>query len=141
VAKNKVKAGRPTEVKFNPEVVSTMAAFGATKTHIAQHYNCTEKTVARYIKSQFKMNYVQLCEEKSKSIDRSLRHKQVDVALKGNVAMLIWLGKVRLDQRDRTEVVNTNLNYDNECSSDEIEELRKTLQIKDSFSPQETTLE
>jgi hypothetical protein len=40
MAIKKGKAGRPTEVKFNPELVSMMAAFGATKTHIAQHYNC-----------------------------------------------------------------------------------------------------
>lgn len=39
---------------------------------------------------------------------KSLRKRQVDVAMDGNPAMLTWLGKNLLNQTDKQEV-NTNL--------------------------------
>ena len=35
------------------------------------------------------------------AFDLSIRRKQAEVAMAGNVTMLIWLGKQRLGQRDR----------------------------------------
>ena len=40
--------------------------------------------------------------------DDILRLKQFDLATKGNERMLIWLGKNRLNQRDKTEVTGNN---------------------------------
>ena len=34
----------------------------------------------------------------------SLRRKQVEVAMQGSVAMLIWLGKQRLEQKDQVDI-------------------------------------
>jgi hypothetical protein len=35
-----------------------------------------------------------------------LRRRQYDIAMAGDVKMLVWLGKVRLGQREVTEVIN-----------------------------------
>lgn len=39
---------------------------------------------------------------------KSLRKKQYDIAIAGNVQMLIWLGKQYLDQKDRSQVELTD---------------------------------
>jgi hypothetical protein len=42
--------------------------------------------------------------EKGRSLlNSSLRRKQIQVAMSGNVTMLIWLGKQHLSQTDRQE--------------------------------------
>jgi len=39
------------------------------------------------------------------NLQMSLRRKQIEVALKGNVSMLIWLGKQMLGQMDKQELI------------------------------------
>jgi hypothetical protein len=46
------------------------------------------------------------------NLKKSLRRKQIAVALKGNTGMLIWLGKQLLDQHD-TPTTAVNVAYSN----------------------------
>ena len=38
----------------------------------------------------------------------SLRRKQFETALAGNVTMMVWLGKQYLGQKDKTEITGEN---------------------------------
>jgi len=49
-------------------------------------------------------NYAEPYKRGIATLKQSLRRKQVNLALRGNVTMLIWLGKQWLDQSDKREV-------------------------------------
>ncbi len=56
---------------------------------------------------------------------RSLRSKQYDLAMKGNVTMLIWLGKNELGQSDKKDLRSLHLhaNADNEAALSALSEM------------------
>lgn len=60
-------------------------------------------TLQRKLKENYGMNFDQLRQEKREGMKLKLAGKQYEVAMKGNVSMLIWLGKQWLDQKDKQE--------------------------------------
>ena len=58
------------------------------------------------------MSYPEYRSKKMSKVRVGLSRKQVEVAMSGNVTMLIWLGKQWLDQKDRQEIDQTNHNYE-----------------------------
>lgn len=76
--------------------VFKLACIGLTVGEIAIVEECDRSTLQRRFAAVIKDGHDRR--------NASLRRKQFEVAMGGNVSMLIWLGKQYLDQRDRTEV-------------------------------------
>jgi hypothetical protein len=82
--------------KINGKQVKKLAGFGLTPDEIAVVMNCSRDTLDRRFADVIKQGH-----ERRNS---SLRRKQYQVAMTGNVGMLIWLGKQYMGQRDRNEL-------------------------------------
>lgn len=78
---------------FDKQIIRRMAELGAPQAEIAQAIGCSVDTLHRRFADVLKKGGAQL--------NISLRRLQVRSAKKGNVTMLIWLGKQRLGQRNQ----------------------------------------
>lgn len=76
--------------------VEKLAALGLTNTEIADFYGVDKATVGR--------RFATILDKGRAQLRQKLRRKQLSVAMGGNVAMLIWLGKQYLEQSDRSDV-------------------------------------
>ena len=88
------------KLKIDKEKVEQLASFGCTTSEIGSFFGCDEGT----IRNRFSEN---LTKGKEKGKIR-LRQMQWKAADKGNVTMLIWLGKQLLGQADKSEVTWEN---------------------------------
>jgi hypothetical protein len=99
--KTKKKAGRP-RIEFDLEAVEGLGRIGATINDMVHVLPASKRTIAERMaepEGDFRTAY-----EKGRSLlNSSLRRKQIQVAMTGNVAMLIWLGKQHLAQADRQD--------------------------------------
>jgi hypothetical protein len=99
--KTKKKAGRP-RIEFDLEAVEGLGRIGATINDMVHVLPASKRTIADRLaepEGDFRTAY-----EKGRSLlNSSLRRKQIQVAMTGNVAMLIWLGKQHLAQADRQD--------------------------------------
>lgn len=90
--------GRPPK-DIDPEQVMRLAALGVPMVDIAFVVGCSVDTLERRFRDEI---------EEGRANGRTrLRQKQLEVALSGNPAMLIWLGKQMLGQADKQEVAQT----------------------------------
>ncbi len=85
------------KLEIDPEQVENMAAIGCTVDEMATILGCNKRTLER--------RFVAPIERGRSRLNRSLRRKQAELALNGNVTMLIWLGKQYLGQREKTDAV------------------------------------
>ncbi len=92
-------APKPKEI--NVALVEVLAAVGCTDEEIAANAGCSVRTLQRRFAGSIKKGRA-----KAKA---SLRRKQYQLAMEGNVAMLIWLGKNLLGQHDAAEVEHTGI--------------------------------
>jgi len=92
---------RPKKHDIPPNKVQELAEFGCTNTEIAQFYGCSESTIRR--------NYDEYLIKGRASGKTRLRQLQWKVAEKGNVTMLIWLGKQVLGQSENPMVMEDEL--------------------------------
>lgn len=86
---------RPKAV-IDPEQVEKLAAIGCKTKEIAAWFGVTDDTIRNRFSAEI--------EKGRANLKMSLRRKQIEVALKGNVSMLIWLGKILLEQVERREI-------------------------------------
>ena len=104
----KKKAGRP-RIEFDLSVVEGLGRIGATVNDMVHVLPAGKRTIAERMadpESDFRTAY-----EKGRSLlNSSLRRKQIQVAMSGNVVMLIWLGKQHLGQQDK--VIETRRGMD-----------------------------
>ena len=91
--------GRP-RAKLDPAEIEKLASIGATQREIAQWFKISKPTVERYLRNP---RLREVFERGNTAFDLSIRRKQAELAMNGNVTMLIWLGKQRLGQRDRLD--------------------------------------
>jgi hypothetical protein len=89
--------GRP-RAKLDPAEVEKLASIGATQREIAAWFKISKPTVERRLRSP---KLREMFERGNAAFDLSIRRKQAELAMAGNVTMLVWLGKQRLGQRDR----------------------------------------
>lgn len=66
---------------------------------IAAYFSVSKSTVIRYLKRK---EYKKAIEDGASNRKTSLKRMQWQAAAKGNVSMLIWLGKQELGQREPT---------------------------------------
>jgi hypothetical protein len=103
----KKRLGAP-EKDFNWQALDGILQYGATKTDCAGVLMVSEDTIERRIKSKYGMTFGDYREIKKANIRVKLRQKQIQLALEGNVPLLIWLGKNELGQTDRQEIKQEN---------------------------------
>ncbi len=95
MSKAKKKTGRP-KLEIPTLKVEQLASYGCTNKEIAQFFECDEAT----IRKRFSDNIT-----KGRASGKiRLRQLQLEAAERGNVSMLIWLGKQVLGQSDKQEI-------------------------------------
>lgn len=88
------------KLDIDPVKVRKMASYGCTNNEIADVLGCSHDTITGRFKQEL---------EAGRADGRtSLRKKQMEMALSGNAAMLIWLGKQMLGQSDKVNNTTSN---------------------------------
>ncbi len=82
-------------IEIDPKAVKKLAGIACTYPEIAAIVGCSEATLHRRFESVIKIGV--------QNMHVSLKRKQFQVAMSGNVGMLIWLGKIHLKQREQIE--------------------------------------
>ena len=77
------------------EKVLQLAEYGLNNTEIAEYFEVNEGTIRK--------GFSEFLTKGRLNVKTKLRMKQIQVALKGNPALLIWLGKVILGQKETIE--------------------------------------
>ena len=106
--------GRP-KVKIDWHEVGEMLKCGCDATVIATTIGVSTDTLYTRSKLDNKLDFSAFSQQKRAQGNDLLRRKQFELALDGNISMLIWLGKNRLGQTDKQEVkaqVNASENRD-----------------------------
>lgn len=85
--------------KVDAEQVKKLAAIQCSNAEIAAVVGVNVRTIERRFAAAIK--------EGRENGKCSLKRKQYEIAMKGNVGMLIWLGKQYLDQKDKRETEMT----------------------------------
>ena len=75
---------------------------------IASILGISPMTLYRACKRKFKVNFEAYSETKKSEGKELLRAKQFSMAMKGDKALAIWLGKQYLGQRDKQEIDHKN---------------------------------
>ena len=86
---------RPKKYNIDTNEVFKLASYGCSNVEIADFYGCDESLIRK--------SYSEYIRKGKASGKTRLRQLQWDSAEKGNVAMLIFLGKNILGQQDRLE--------------------------------------
>ena len=92
--------------KIDEEQVRALARLGCTWDEIADVLQVSRTTFGKYLKH--KKSLREAYERGLSEGDVSIRRAQYDAAVNGKTAMLIWLGKNRLNQTDRIETKTEN---------------------------------
>ena len=75
-----------------------------TAEEIANWFHCSVDTLDRRIKEEYEIGFAEYYKQNKSGGKISIRRKQFQTAMSGNVAMLIWLGKNNLGQSDKQEI-------------------------------------
>jgi hypothetical protein len=123
MAKAKPKTGRPL-LKIDPDQVAKLAAINCSYAEMAAVLDCDESTLTK--------RFSQVIQKGRSSGRMSLKRKQYEMAMQGNVTMLIWLGKQLLDQTDKRDYevksqVNQTSSLDEE-SKNLLEEFKSVVE-------------
>lgn len=86
----------PRSADIDFKVVEGMASVGATNVEIAEFIGVAEATIRKHC--------TEILIRARGSMKTKLRRAQLRTALKGNPAMLIWLGKQMLGQKEKSEI-------------------------------------
>jgi hypothetical protein len=89
------KAGRP-KLEIDGALVEKLAGIGCPNKEIAAIVGCSVDTLDRH--------FADIIAKGRENGKTRLRKKQIEVALAGNVTMLIFLGKNMLGQADKQEI-------------------------------------
>lgn len=88
------------------EVADKAAALFCTGEEIAALCKVSYDTLERRIRELGYTSFAEWYEERTADTVKSLRRKQLEMALKGDRVMLIWLGKNLLKQAEKIEQTN-----------------------------------
>ena len=72
--------------------------------YCAEQLGMNYDTLNIKIKERTGLSFPEYKEQKKEKMRVNLRKKQYDVAMAGNVSMLIWLGKNELNQSDKQDI-------------------------------------
>lgn len=89
-----IPVGRPV-IEIDEVQLEKLASFGCTYEEMASFFECSRDTLER--------RYAAIVDKARATGKIRLRKLQLQAAEKGNTAILIWLGKQMLGQRDKVE--------------------------------------
>ena len=95
--------GRPKK-KIDKDKFEALCKIQCTKAEICEVLDCDEKTITRFCKEEYNLQYKDVWKIKSSSGKASIRRMQFKAAEAGNPTMLIWLGKQYLGQSDKQDL-------------------------------------
>lgn len=75
----------------------------SNQVYCAERLGINIDTLADRIKERTGLSFSEYKEQKKEAMRVNIRKKQYDIAMSGNVSMLIWLGKNELGQSDKNE--------------------------------------
>jgi len=112
--------GRPRK-ELNWDAFEALARANCTVEEVAAVMECDADTIQARCKERFGATFSAVLEQKACIGTAALRRKQMQIALGGNVTMLIWLGKQKLGQKDRhfAEVSRAEVEWVDELGTDE----------------------
>jgi len=124
--KTKVQpVGRPEKEIDKKLFENLMSIPFAKETNVAECLGCSVSTLSRWIKDNYQINFEELKKQKWEGLKMRLEGKQFDVAMKGSIPMLIWLGKQHLGQADKQETkLAANINSNQETPQQQLERLK-----------------
>ena len=93
----------PKVIELDWTSFDKLCGLQCTLKEIASYFDCSPDTIERRVKTKFKMKFADCYAQKSQKGLISLRRLQYQAAEKGSTAMLIWLGKQYLGQKDKHE--------------------------------------
>ena len=92
---------RPKKYNIDTHQVEQLAGFGCSNTEMASFFGCDESLIRK--------SYSESIAKGRDNGKIRLRQYQWASAKKGNVAMLIWLGKQILEQSDKQDITVSEL--------------------------------
>lgn len=98
-------AGRPAAI-IDWKTVDRLLQANCTGTQIASRLGIHADTLYRACQNEHKVDFTAYSQQKREHGDTLLNEQQFALAMKGNLGMLIWLGKQRLGQQDKTKNEN-----------------------------------
>ena len=101
MADKKKSVGRPKVHVLDGTQIEQLSGFGCTNREIASFFKCSETTLTR--------NYGEYLSKGRDKGNIRLRQLQWKQAERGNVTMLIWLGKQLLGQSDKQDITVNEL--------------------------------
>lgn len=104
----KNKRGRP-QIEIDKARFEELCKIQATKNDIASEFEVSEDTIDRWCKRTYGTNFAVVFARKRVAGLNSLRAKQYETAMNGNVSMQIWLGRNWLGQKDDPGKLAVNL--------------------------------
>lgn len=106
------KFGRP-DLAIDETLLRSLCKIQCTEKELCAVLEVSPDTLATYIKINHNMTFSEYLEKYGGQGKVSLRRLQFRKAEEGNVAMLIWLGKQYLGQKDGDLLLNTSRDCNN----------------------------
>lgn len=127
---SKNKGGRPKEIledkTFDGWDQLDALIMWASQEYCAEQFEMSIDTLNRRIKERFGVGFAGYRTKRQELLRINLRKKQYDVAMQGNVTMLIWLGKNMLGQSDKNEIKSVEkFNIDSMSSDEKLEMIER----------------
>ena len=94
----------PPKVEFDWSKLNAILEYGCSGADACEIMGVCYNTIADRIKLTHNATFQEYRIKKMAKKRYKLREKQYELAMAGNVAMLIWLGKNELGQKDRQEM-------------------------------------
>lgn len=107
MAQEKKKVGRPP-TPIDWETFDKLCALQCTPRELSDYFNCKAETIEARVLAEKGMPFSEYFEQKRVPGKISLRRRQFEVAMTGNVGMLIWLGKQWLGQTEKVQAIETD---------------------------------
>lgn len=120
------KMGRPP-IEISDKAFDTFIQLPLPKIDIANALGVSEDTLERYVKDRFGYTYAEAKATNKGIFKGRILAKQYEGAMKGNTALLIWLGKQHLGQADKHESKDTTPKEAKESPNDQLERIKQML--------------
>jgi len=91
------------KIKIDWKTVDSLLEADCEGTEIAAYLGIVPDTLYYRCKQDNNLGFSEYLQQKKAKGNSLLKTKQFKVAMEGDKTMLVWLGKQRLNQKDRTE--------------------------------------
>ena len=118
--------GRPQKEIDKMQLENLLAIPMCYADQAANVLNVSIDTLERFIRQEYQCTFAVLKAQKVDNTRMRLGAKQLDVALKGSIPMLIFLGKQYLNQSDKVET-KSEVKVETDNSKQKLEELKAML--------------